>query len=123
MEEKGKAQKGEMKKQGNEKKKYEPKWFVKCITQLFSQIPSSLYARRGFALGKTEDLQGCNLQKQILLVQMFYGLTRMEPMLTVERLFPAFIYHSSEMLIPHKFFSFKFQMSNLNLVAKQCNYQ
>lgn len=59
-----------------------------------------------------------NKTKTHSLVQLFYGPTHMEPMLTFERLFPAFIYHSSEMLIPHKFFSFKFQMSSLNLVAK-----
>ena len=56
-------------------------------------------------------------------MKLFFGLTWMEHVFIFEGLSPAFIYHSSKMLVPHKFSSFKFQISNLNLVAKQWNYQ
>ena len=77
--------------------------------------------------GRLKVCKGASFQqlakKDILLVKLFLSLTQMEHVFIFEGLFPAFIYHSSKMLVPHKFSSFKFQISNLNLVAKQCNYQ
>lgn len=50
--------------------------------------------------GRLKICKGASFQqhakKNILLVQLFYGLTQMEHMFTFEGLFPAFIYHSSK---------------------------
>lgn len=94
---------------------YHIDFFFLQFDHKFIQVEDSLW-------GRLKIYKGASFQKlakkNILLVQRFYGQIQMEHMFTFERLFPAFIYHSSEMLIPYKFSSFKFQMSNLNLMAK-----